>query len=124
MIAGDPEVFALEARISRAYSRLSLRALGYFVMYVTGRRFGVYNEQATLLACSLEAVRQRIASRGLHIAPFADTRPAAEIAEAFYEAIYINRPSERVLDVPAPEFRSIFLADPNKCMSAPDGDAA
>ncbi len=124
MITGHPEVFALEARISRAYSRLSLLALGYFVIYVNGRRFGVFQEEATLLACSLDAVQQRIAARGHHVAPFADRCPAAEIAEAFYEAIYTNCPSEHFLEIPAPEFRSIFLADPNKCMWAPDGDAA
>jgi len=124
MIAGDPKVLALEAHISRAYSRLSLRALGYFAIYVAGCRFGLYKPQATLLACSFDAVGQRIASRGLHVAPFAEKSPAADIADAFYKSIYTQNQAHCFLGVGAVEFRKIFLAEPNKCMWAPDGDAA
>jgi hypothetical protein len=58
MIVGDPSVFAIESEITRAYERLSFRALGYFVIYVCGRSYGVRAPDATMLACSFDAVEK------------------------------------------------------------------
>jgi hypothetical protein len=63
MIVGEPQIFAIESGISRAYARLSLLALGFFVIHVGGRRYGVYEEEATMLANSFDEVRRRLSHR-------------------------------------------------------------
>jgi hypothetical protein len=62
MMIGNPGIFAIESEISRAYERLGLRALGFFVLHVGGRRYGVYEPEATMLANSFDDVQERIAS--------------------------------------------------------------
>lgn len=125
MIAGNPNSFAIETVLTRAYERLSFRALGCFVIYLYGRRYGVYRPDATLLACSFEAVRNRIAHRGQHVAPFAEESSARDIAEAFYTAIYGEEDRRPMfLGIPTSEIRNIFQDKPSNCMWAPDGDAA
>jgi hypothetical protein len=57
MICGDPSTFAIESNISRAFHRLSSRALGRFTVHLRGRRYGVFEPDATLLACSLDEIK-------------------------------------------------------------------
>jgi len=66
---GDPAVFSIESGILRAYPRLGARALGFFGLYIKGARFGVMKPDATLLACSYDAVLARIRLRGMHHCP-------------------------------------------------------
>jgi hypothetical protein len=54
-----------------AYERLGFLALGFFVIHIGGRCYGVRAQDATMLACSFSKVERRIAERGLHTAPFA-----------------------------------------------------
>ena len=88
MTIGDPRTFAVESIISGAYLRERLRALGCFVIYVGGGRYGVYGPNATLLGCSFDEVAKRVRQRGLHVAPFAKAENPGMIADAFREAIY------------------------------------
>src|SRR5580700_10908121 len=83
VIIGDPSVFAIESGITQAYDRLSQRALGFFVIPVGGRRFGVYKPDATMLGCSFDTVQRRIAERGTHTASFANETDGGRIADAF-----------------------------------------
>jgi hypothetical protein len=124
MIVGDPLIFAIESSISQAYDRLSLRALGFFVIHVGGRRFGVHKPDATLLACSFDQVHKRLASRGEHTAPFATEPDAGKIADAFRQAIFSDESADIVLGVPLPEFRALFHSKTADRMWAPDGDEA
>jgi hypothetical protein len=71
MVIGNPSVFAIESGITQAYESLSLRALGFFVIHVGGRRFGVYESDATMLANSYDTVQTRVARRGGHTSRFA-----------------------------------------------------
>jgi hypothetical protein len=88
MIIGNPSVFALESVITRAYERLSFRALGLFTVHVSGRRYGVYEPDATMLAGSLDQVGRRVENRGRHTAPFATDQNAGNIADAFRNVVY------------------------------------
>jgi hypothetical protein len=56
MLIGDPRSFAVESEISRAYLRLSSRALGYFVIHINGKSYGVKTADATMLAGSFDEV--------------------------------------------------------------------
>jgi len=121
MIIGDRSMFAIESSITQAYSRLSARALGYFVVYVSSKRYGVRSNNATLLASSFDEVEDRIAHRGIHTAPFV-FEDAGKIADAFRNAFYSEVPKELFFGLPLVEFRE--LANTNRLSWAPDGDEA
>jgi hypothetical protein len=91
MIVGNPSVFAIASDITRAYERLGFRALGYFTLHIGGRRFGVREPDATLLACALDRVEERLARRGTHTASFSH-EPAGQILDAILDAIYNPEP--------------------------------
>lgn len=122
MIVGEPEVFAIESKISKAYARLSWRALGCFVIHVGGKRYGVYEAEATMLACSLDAVRRRLKHRGLHIAPFACESHGGEIADAYRHARFADEQKESFFGIKLDDFLAIFRR--NNLTWAPDGDEA
>jgi hypothetical protein len=124
MIVGNPSTFAIESRITNAYERLSLRALGYFVIHVGGRCYGVRKPDATMLACSFDEVQDRIACRRKYTAPFASEADAGEIAEAFRNAIYGEHQKESYFGIPLAEFCTLFYTRVNDRMWAPDGDEA
>ena len=88
MMIGNPNFFAIESEIAKASERLSQMALGYFVLHITGRCYGVRQLDATMLGCSFIEVGRRIARRGSHNAPFPFDAGAAEIAHAFRRALY------------------------------------
>jgi hypothetical protein len=50
----------LELGITEAYARLGFRALGFFVIDVGGRGYGVRSPNATMLACSFDQVKKHI----------------------------------------------------------------
>lgn len=123
MIVGDPAVFAIESDITEAYERLSFRALGYFAIHVGGHRYGRCATDATMLACSFDEVGRRLAHRGAHIAPFAETAEAEVVASAVRSALYAPGPDqERFFGYPRDEFAALVYS--RHLVSAPDGDEA
>jgi hypothetical protein len=113
---GDPSLFALETGISSFYAEDGQQALGYMVMHVSGQSFGVRGPNATLLACSLDALEQRILKRGMHVLDIFEGRNARYIAESTHRAIYGDEDS-------ADEELGKVIVDRNLLM-APDGDEA
>jgi len=108
MMIGNPAIFAIESGIGRAYENLGLRALGFFVLHIGGRRYGVRKPEATMLANSFDAVEGRIASRGKHIAPFATEPNAGAIADAFRNSIYADDQEESFFGISLIEFSKFF----------------
>jgi hypothetical protein len=123
MMIGNPAVFAIESETSKAYERLGLRALGFFVLYIGGQRYGVYKPDATMLANSFDKVQERVAFRGKHVAPFAAEPDAGAIADAFRNAIYADDQEESFFGVPLADF-SNFFHQKSHLVWAPDGDEA
>ena len=123
MMIGNPAVFAIESEISRAYERLSFRALGFFVLHIGGVSYGVRKPEATMLACSFDEVQARMAFRGKHTAPFATEPDGGAIADAFRNAIYSNKQRASLFGIPLAEFCKFFYM-PSNVMWAPDGDEA
>jgi hypothetical protein len=96
--------------------------LGYFVIHVSGRRYGKKSSGQTMLACSFDEVERRIRDRGTHQASFA-TEGALEIANAYTRAIYVDHDdSETFLGMSDKLFRE--LVNSNSIAWAPDGDEA
>jgi hypothetical protein len=121
--AGDKVRFAIESEITKAYERLSFVALGYFVIFVAGHRYGVLKPDASMLACSVGTVEDRILERGTHTAPFASDPNAGLIANAYRDAIFApNQDEEVFFGIPQPQFRDLIYD--NRIVWAPDGDEA
>jgi Immunity protein 42 len=122
LIIGDPSILAIESSITEAYERLSLRALGFFVIYVGGICYGRRSPESTLLARSYDEVGRRLAMRGDHIAPFDVEVDAGRIADAFRNAIYGEEPAESYFGIPLRKFREMIYS--RRIAWAPDGDEA
>jgi Immunity protein 42 len=94
MIAGNINEFALDSEISRAYSRLSLRALGFFQIYINGIAFGVRSSDATMLALSFDSVEARLRGRGTFLLARAEKLSAETLARAVVDIVYTIGSSE------------------------------
>ncbi len=124
MIIGDPRFFAIESRIKDAYESLGLLALGFFILHVGGRSYGQTAIDSTMLACSFNAVEERLTDRGKHTAPFAAESDAGKIADAFRNAIYSEEQEESYFGISRDDFCNFFYVESNDRMWAPDGDEA
>jgi hypothetical protein len=123
VIVGNPSTFAIESGITKAFDRPSFRALGFFVIHVGDRRYGVHAPEATLLACSFDEVQDRIARRGSHTTPFAHEPDAGRIADAYRDSIYApDQENELFFGLPQPEFCHLIYS--KHIVWAPDGDEA
>jgi hypothetical protein len=90
VLIGDPAVFALESEINVAYERLSLRALGFFVIHVMGHIYGFREPRVTMLATAFCNVGARIGWRGSLRPPFPMDANADDIAVAVRRSIYAD----------------------------------
>lgn len=123
MIVGDKDKLAIESEITKAYERLSFRALGFFVIHLNGQCYGVRSPDASMLACSFDEIEKRIANRGFHSAPFPPETNASMVAVSIRKAIYgDDQESERFFGISQSEFcKKIYSSN---IMWAPDGDEA
>jgi hypothetical protein len=120
---GNVAQFAIESGIAVPYDKLSQRALGFFVLYVSGNQYGNRSPDATMLACSFDAVSRRLASRGKHTAPFGSEADPIRIAVALCAAVYReDRQRDLFLGLTANAFRDALAQ--GEVLWAPDGDAA
>jgi len=123
MIIGDPSIFAIESGITKAYERASLLALGFFTLHIGGLRYGVLEPEASMLACSLGAVEDRLLRRGTHLAPFAFGVTGEEIADAFRNAVYAPDQEEKsFFGMRHSDFLDLIYS--RHLVWAPDGDEA
>ena len=122
MIVGDRNLFAIESSITEALPSLGQRALGYFVIHILGKIYGVREPNASLLACSFDEVCARLARRGTHKVSYLSDIDAHLIVEAYLDAIYRNTARNDYCQRTRSEF-SDDLYDVGAPW-APDGDEA
>jgi hypothetical protein len=123
MIVGNPNRLAIEHGITKAYEMLGARALGYFLIHIAGKRYGVCKPDASLLACSFDEVKDRILRRGTHVCPFELEPDPAKIAGAIEQALYGYIEEDGIyFGIPAREISNVVYA--NHLLWAPDGDEA
>jgi hypothetical protein len=123
MIIGD-EYFSIESRISSAYANKGILGIGYFVINIKGRAFGVKENDATCLACSFDAVNERIKNRGKHTGPNDFIlQDALSIAKIVRYSLFSKETSD---NHECNNFREKTAGEiyKNKLLWAPDGDAA
>ncbi len=124
MMIGDPSIFAIESEMSITYERLGARALGFFVLYVGGKRYGVRASDATLLANAFDSVEERISDRGKHLVGTLAHRSAFEIALAYRCEFYGETQYDFYCELPAEEFASYFSRREGHITWAPGCDEA
>jgi len=122
VIVGVQHSFAIESAITAAFRSYSQRALGYFVVYIQGRSYGVREPDASMLGCSFEEVKERLRTRGTHRTPQLTHQSAAAIVEAFLDALYRETTRDSYFGMTTSEFISVIHA--GKIQWAPDGDEA
>ena len=122
MIVGNRTIFAIESKVTKAYERLSFRGLGFFVIYVNSRCYGVPETDASLLACSFDEVEKRLQRRGEHAAAVLDQVEASDIASAFLETFYGAAPRTTSWGIPPKGFAEMIRG--SHVQWAPDGDEA
>lgn len=122
MVVGDRMSLAIESTITQAFPNLSQRALGYFVIHIGGKAYGVREPDASMLGCSFEAVNDRLRRRGTHQVPFLSTIGAPLIAEAFLDVMYRQTARVDYFGLPVAKFTDILHG--NAIEWAPDGDEA
>jgi len=102
---------------------MSVRALGFFTIFIAGQCYGVHSPDATMLACSFDEVCRRIANRGGHTANFSNDPVALNIANAFVGAIYSQtRHDSTLFGMSLSKFQDQIYT--NHLIWAPDGDEA
>jgi hypothetical protein len=121
MLVGDTSVFAIESEITAAHHQMGFRALGYFTIHIGGQMFGVRKPDATMLACSFDAVEKRLSDAGLHTFPFCDA-DAASIVSAYEHALFIDDGTKSCFGVSSQAFRE--LLHEKNIVWTPDGDEA
>lgn len=123
MLIGDPSLFAIESEVLEWYDRPGQLALGFFVLHVGGRMYGVRERDATLLACSRDAIVRRLKEAGTHSIPAARLLGANEIARAYVNHVYGESSYSVTIDsLSTSDFvRAIETLD---IVMAPDGDEA
>jgi hypothetical protein len=89
---GSKDSFAIESAILEAYKNSSQRALGFFVIYVAGKCYGVRDPDATIMGCSLGTVEERLGHRGKHCVSFSAEPNANKIMDAYLAALYDSHP--------------------------------
>ncbi|QKD02310.1 Imm42 family immunity protein [Mesorhizobium loti] len=121
-VVGDRTSFAIESAITQAFPNHAQGALGYFLIHIRGKAYGVHEPDASMLGCSFEAVNDRLRRRGTHQVLFLSTMDASQIAEAFLDAVYRQTARVDYFGLPAIEFTEILYG--NAIVWAPDGDEA
>lgn len=122
MIVGDCRIFAIESGITEAVESLSQLALGYFVIHVGGRVFGVRQPDASMLGCSFNEVEHRLQRRGTHVPPISLDVPATDIATAYLDAFYRDNARTDYFGLSQHQF--VDALQPSGTIWAPDGDEA
>lgn len=93
MIIGKKDRFAIEIEITHIFN--SGQALGFLVLHVGGREYGVRARDATVLDFPMGHISDRLKRRGQHLAPFGGISEKEELVEALLGAQFGN---------PDPEF--------------------
>lgn len=123
MIVGDTSKFAIESEISVAFPEVHKIALGFFILHLANKSYGVRQADASFLACSLQAVRQRIANRGNHESFLAVVDDSAAIVDAVLGCLYsLTRQGDIFFGLSCQDFRTHIYS--KNLIWAPDGDAA
>jgi hypothetical protein len=122
VIVGSSSVFAIESEITEAVPNIGQLALGFFVIHISGKVFGVKERDATMLGRSFGEVSNRLNRRGTHSFTVLDRADPVETAQAYLDAIYRDGPRTDYFGLSQQEF--VDAVHSSAVTWAPDGDEA
>lgn len=123
MIIGNPKLFAIESYISSFNKNSGIRGIGFFLIHILNKEYGVRKKDATALGCSFDEIENRIKMRNMHTAPFSNCEDPNIIAESFITALFGDeQEKDTYFGLTYSQFVNIIYD--NKILWAPDGDEA
>jgi hypothetical protein len=124
VIVGEKSEFAIESELNVPLANIGQRGLGFFVIYIKGRMFGVREEDATMLACSFEAVARRVANAGSQTLDYVHEKtPLQRVVDSVQRSLYdVESIGDTFFDVSSDKFRADVYK--SGVLWAPDGDEA
>lgn len=122
MLIGNPLTFAIESSIHEAYAEHPGLAWGCFTFHIGGLRYGVPEPDATMMACSLGEVTDRLEARGTHGAGRLAGIEAGVVWDAYRDMFYGLDERTLYAGIESGEFQR--LVSGNSLVMAPDGDEA
>lgn len=115
--------FVIGFEISKVFPEPSLVALGCMSITINGVQYGVADKDASFLACSRDAIEQRIEEAGSFLAPEIDEMDAAELAKCVLIGRYAD--SESIESLRYNRSKNIYqYVCENQILWIPDGDSA
>lgn len=111
-----------KAALPRCFEHPTPSALGYFIIHVGGRAYGVREPEASLLGCSFDGVEHRLWRRGTHLLPLSAGVSAAELASAYLDLIYRDNARSDYFGLSPRQFEDALFS--SGVIWAPDGDEA
>jgi Immunity protein 42 len=112
MMIGNPNIFAVESQITQISEWRSQMALGFFVLHISGRAYGVKQPDATMLGALLNDVARRIVGRGSHSIPAVVDAEPSKIASTFRRAVYGECEEQEVFfGMTASDFRNAISSN-------------
>lgn len=123
MIFGN-DIFSIESNITEAYIDPGIRGVGYFTISLFKMRYGVYEKDATCLACSFDSIQERIKMKGTHVSyEHFMQGDALEIGKAVRASLYEEVDEENTFfGIAADNIRNSIYE--KQLLMAPDGDSA
>lgn len=88
MIVGDVKTFAIEFQISEAHPDDHFWALGFFIVHVNGREYGVRSDNATMLANAVDGAAELLRTRGVTVNSRLSNMTADQLADEYLEIFY------------------------------------
>jgi hypothetical protein len=98
-------------------------ALGFFIIHVLGNEYGIRAPDASMLANSYDAVKERLNEERRHAVFFSRHHSANDIATSFMDAVYGCNPEVRLYFGESHDIFTSILGS-RKLVWAPDGDSA
>jgi hypothetical protein len=121
-VVGDTSEFAVEWGLSEAFAQPGQWAIGYFVIYIKGKCFGVKTADATLLGCSFDELGDRLKRRGAHVAAIS-AYESSELVRVVKSIIYLEtHTSSRFFGLSVEDWMAVLYE--KYVLWAPDGDEA
>lgn len=123
ILVGSCEYFAIESYADEFIASESQMAVGYFVIYADGKRYGVHNSRACVLGNSYDEVISRIKREGTHKFISSSQTDAIDLAIHVVNFIYDRGFQESAIQSEWKHELDEALYT-NSLVWAPDGDAA
>ncbi|MBB4100454.1 hypothetical protein GGR46_004026 [Sphingomonas kyeonggiensis] len=123
ILVGNPEMLAIESCVDEFVAQKSQMGIGYFLIHVGGRQYGVKKPRACVMGNSYNEIVSRISQDGKHILNSSSKIDSKELSIYILNSIY-NRGFEGGV-IPSQWSKEIddnLYA--NALIWAPDGDSA